>query len=486
MSLDRSQLESMLSAYLDGELTDAQRAEVEAFLTEDADARQLLDDLRATVAGLKALPRARASDEFADAFRAHLERRALLGSESPRRTPRVSPPLSIGRRFAAAAVIVLAVTAGYVTWSFTRQPPQPPARFALKDTGRLQREDRGEPPAETLWSRDKGGRSDKIAEEAQPTDKRRLDSASPVPGGALPAQPVPPVALVSRDRKKDELGFRPKQDADGISLGLNAQAEGGSQKSVSRSEPDSVSPVPQTIGDRRSLAETADRLTIKTTTAGAAAPEQLDALIVTAPQHEHAGRPFVTAPQTEHYDLFVASGPETDKSSALIRRRGTLPSAGPIASAGQPKSGDAWFAGDTSVGPITAAAKPQSVALAPASAGEPLAATLPVLGPDLAAGTAVAQAPFGEHVLDRRSGPVVSYALNASSASGALSTVQIVGDRSGPSQQFFYGYTATRPAATQSATSAPAATRPAASQSAASAPASTPAPISPAPTTRSP
>ena len=438
MSFDRTQLESFLSAYLDGELTDAERAEVEAFLAQDADARQLLDDLRATVAGLKALPRARASDEFADALRAHLERRALLGSESPRRTPRVSPPLPIVRRFAAAAVIALAVTAGYVTWSITRQPPQPLDRYALKDTERIQREYPGEPPANTSSPRkmvDRLEQSEKKLQQSVKTDKAGSGSASPEPGGALPAQPVPPVALVRRDREKDELAFRPKQDADGKSLGLNAQAEGKS--------PEVASPAPQSSSDHRLYGQTADDLTIKTTTAGAAPREQGDVLIAAAPKTEQHARLIATAPQTEHLDDLVATGPETDKAKALIRRIETPPSAGTVASA----------------------AKPQSVALAPSSTDHyGTAATLPVLGPDVTIANAAARSRITDYSLSLRSSSDASSSLNAPSyAYRPLNNVQLEGQRSATSEKFFAGdavnlFAATQPSATRPTASAPTST----------------------------
>lgn len=148
MARDREQFESLLSAYLDGELTDKERAEVETLLAGDPEARRLLDDLRTTVAGLNALPRAKVSDDFSDALRAHLERRALLGPEAPLRIPRVSSPASAGRRFAAAAIIVLATFAGYFTWSFTREPGHGD-RYALKEesSSRAKQASPGEMPS---------------------------------------------------------------------------------------------------------------------------------------------------------------------------------------------------------------------------------------------------------------------------------------------------------------------------------------------------
>lgn len=48
--------DELLSAYLDGELTAAEQAEVERLLATDPAARQLLDELRTLSATLQALP----------------------------------------------------------------------------------------------------------------------------------------------------------------------------------------------------------------------------------------------------------------------------------------------------------------------------------------------------------------------------------------------------------------------------------------------
>ena len=66
MTNDAEQLEQ-LTAYLDGELAPAQRAEVDRLLAEDPDARALFDELRQTSRLVSALPRASAPEGLADA-----------------------------------------------------------------------------------------------------------------------------------------------------------------------------------------------------------------------------------------------------------------------------------------------------------------------------------------------------------------------------------------------------------------------------------
>lgn len=56
--------DSLLSAYVDGELTDEQRAKVEARLAEDPQARQLLDELEAVSVKVRSLPRAQLTGDM--------------------------------------------------------------------------------------------------------------------------------------------------------------------------------------------------------------------------------------------------------------------------------------------------------------------------------------------------------------------------------------------------------------------------------------
>lgn len=194
----------MLSAYLDGELSRQERAEVEAFLAGDAGARQLLAELKATVDGLKGLPRTQASDAFSDSIRSQLERRALLGSESPRRVPRVSAPLPIARRLAAAAVIALAVVASYVTWSFTREPERSYDRYAFRDESREEAHQERLRPSEDISP---------LATKKQMTQCGRQaekNNASPMAMRETPKAPTPlPHPAEAPSLRADEAGLAP-------------------------------------------------------------------------------------------------------------------------------------------------------------------------------------------------------------------------------------------------------------------------------------
>ncbi|MBP7934012.1 MAG: hypothetical protein KA354_05115 [Phycisphaerae bacterium] len=123
----RQYLEAQLSAYLDGELAAAERTEVEDFLAVDADARKLLAELEDIAAGLRALPRARVSPDLMEGLRSRLERRALLGVQTSKAPPVTTIPFG-GRWLAAAAVMAMMVTAGYVMWSIRSPEPDFPTK----------------------------------------------------------------------------------------------------------------------------------------------------------------------------------------------------------------------------------------------------------------------------------------------------------------------------------------------------------------------
>src|SRR5437868_3019343 len=99
----RQRLIEQLSAYLDDELTPAQRREVEAFLAGEEEARALLSELRAMSQALRELPRAKASERLLEGVRTRLERDALLGRSQSRA---VAPAgYSRGLRWLGAAAI---------------------------------------------------------------------------------------------------------------------------------------------------------------------------------------------------------------------------------------------------------------------------------------------------------------------------------------------------------------------------------------------
>ncbi|MEK6644612.1 MAG: zf-HC2 domain-containing protein [Planctomycetota bacterium] len=95
-----------LTAYLDGELSEAERAEVERLLESDAEARALLEELRETARLIGTVPREFAGKGFNEAVRARLERESLLSEESAR-------PMRWWKPMALAASLMVVSTVVY-------------------------------------------------------------------------------------------------------------------------------------------------------------------------------------------------------------------------------------------------------------------------------------------------------------------------------------------------------------------------------------
>ncbi|HKQ46945.1 MAG TPA: hypothetical protein VJZ71_02620 [Phycisphaerae bacterium] len=111
---DEIELEQ-LTAYLDGELSEGQRAEVEQLVARDPDAARALDSLRHIARRVKSLPRASAPADFALHVADRLEREALLGVADAGSGPS-HRPLRWMRPLSLAAGFVLVVTAGWLLW----------------------------------------------------------------------------------------------------------------------------------------------------------------------------------------------------------------------------------------------------------------------------------------------------------------------------------------------------------------------------------
>ena len=124
------ELKPLLSAYLDGELTDAERSAVDEALTRSPEARRMLDQLRRTVELVQGLPRRSLPNDFHQEVSNGIERSVLL-REPRRRGARVWNVLrwTAVAGTAAAAVLVVAVVLNVYRW---RQPaertPVPAAR----------------------------------------------------------------------------------------------------------------------------------------------------------------------------------------------------------------------------------------------------------------------------------------------------------------------------------------------------------------------
>jgi anti-sigma factor RsiW len=107
-----------LSAYLDGEVTEAERAEVERLLARDPRAREILEGLSRTSRLVGRLDKVSAPPGFAEAVTARLEREALLGAGASRANGQPTGTPWRGAVGVAAGLAMLC-TAGWLFWPKT-------------------------------------------------------------------------------------------------------------------------------------------------------------------------------------------------------------------------------------------------------------------------------------------------------------------------------------------------------------------------------
>jgi len=108
---ENEKIREQLSAYLDGELNEADRRRVEQALAGDETLSAELETLRATRDLVHSLPRAEAPEGFVDRVLAQAERRRLVGG--PETAARPDPWRAV-RWVAAAAVVLIAVGVGTI------------------------------------------------------------------------------------------------------------------------------------------------------------------------------------------------------------------------------------------------------------------------------------------------------------------------------------------------------------------------------------
>jgi hypothetical protein len=117
---EKAERYEQLTAYLDGELSDDERREVEALLDQDAEARKLLAQLRETSGLVAALPRAMASSELTASIMGRLERRELLAELEPPEKPRPRVrSLEWVRPIGVAAGLAIVCTASWLVYKQT-------------------------------------------------------------------------------------------------------------------------------------------------------------------------------------------------------------------------------------------------------------------------------------------------------------------------------------------------------------------------------
>lgn len=119
-------IEAKLAAYIDGEIDEAGRAQIEQHLRDNPQHRQLIQELTQQKQLLSALPRQSAPPEVGEAFTAQLERAVLLGDVDARSEH--APAMRIGyfSPLRAAAILMLTTgLAGLVWYLLPSSAPSP-------------------------------------------------------------------------------------------------------------------------------------------------------------------------------------------------------------------------------------------------------------------------------------------------------------------------------------------------------------------------
>lgn len=89
--------EELLSAYLDDELSPNERAQVEQWLLDSAEYRQLFEELRGARHDMQSLPRHKLSEDLGPAVLRRAERAVLSGHESPPGSGSITPGSAVAR-----------------------------------------------------------------------------------------------------------------------------------------------------------------------------------------------------------------------------------------------------------------------------------------------------------------------------------------------------------------------------------------------------
>jgi negative regulator of sigma E activity len=204
------QFRQLLTAYVDGELSNRQTRAVQRLLRRSGEARALLRKLQEDSARLRGLPHRRLDDQFVSRVLQAIEHRA------PRRMP-VRPPVPPQwAGFAAAAAVLLAVSLGSFLY-FAQSPREtiPDAPLAQKNEPKAQPDTPPTPPEikkdDSAVAPTPAPPAPKVAESSSPErldmplvqnedvkEKSPLTQETPLPGMEMfkPDVVAPPFALL--------------------------------------------------------------------------------------------------------------------------------------------------------------------------------------------------------------------------------------------------------------------------------------------------
>lgn len=205
-------LEERLSAYLDGEVTEAERSETETLLASDASARAYLDDLQLMTRALASLEPVRAPRSFA------IPAPAAAGAPAALRAfPGANGVTVLARRMewamrasAAAAALLFVVALTYNPGGLTNTAADSASTLRQAETSAV--------TAPAAGAAESGGGAGGGADGGAPAD-------NPVPAPATPADGAPPAddaGTQSGDAPVDDGGTDDGQTDDGQAEDLEA------------------------------------------------------------------------------------------------------------------------------------------------------------------------------------------------------------------------------------------------------------------------
>jgi len=127
-------IDELLSSFIDGELTDRHRTEVQRLVSHDAQVAQRLRELQKCRMLVSSLPRAEAPADMAERIKTSLETRTLLGSQPSAFDERKGARHLLVRKVltAAAMIALVAVLTALVYTIVTPETVAPPTGFRAR------------------------------------------------------------------------------------------------------------------------------------------------------------------------------------------------------------------------------------------------------------------------------------------------------------------------------------------------------------------
>lgn len=140
--IENPNIEELLNSYIDGELTEREKTEVQRLISHDAQVAQRLRELQTSKMLVSSLPRAEAPARILDGVKASLETEILSGERAWNEEPsggRVGVRHLMVRKFlAAAAMVGLVAILGGVVYTIVAPENIPAVPAAVAFDGRLE------------------------------------------------------------------------------------------------------------------------------------------------------------------------------------------------------------------------------------------------------------------------------------------------------------------------------------------------------------